>query len=137
MEKTKNELKLFPNYFKKIGLGIILLDIIFVVIVGLFFKETDFIQSNKKYMGIFSYDFLLIGIAVICFTKEKIEDERTVALRTQSMAIAFVFGIGFTIFSPFTSLIFENSIEFQESRQVTFIMLGTYLFYFIARKNSF
>lgn len=137
MEKKKNELRLLPNYFKKIGLAIILLIIFFVVIVGIFFRNTDFIQNHKSEMKIFSFDVLLIGTFLICLAKDKVEDERLILLRTQSMAIAFMFGVGFTIIMPFVELLFGDPITEGDSHQIILTMMWVYLFWFIARKKSF
>jgi hypothetical membrane protein len=137
MEKTKNVLRLLTNYFKKIGLAIILLSILFVVIVGIFFRETDFIQNHKLAMKIFSFDFLILGTFVICLSRDKEEDERIALLRTQSMALAFVFGVGFTIIGPLVDLVFGDPISKGDPHQIILTMIWVYLFWFIARKKSF
>ena len=137
MEKTKKVLPLFPNYFKKIGLGIILLNIIFLVLVKLYLRDLDLFQNYKSEIKILSFDILLIGIFIICLSEDKVEDERTLVLRTQSMAMAFLFGIGTTLIGPFISILFNDPIEFEESKSVIFLMLFTYLVFFIGRKKSF
>ncbi len=137
MEKTKNELRLLPNYFKKIGLGIILLSILFVVFIVLFLKDSDFFQNHKLAFKIFTFDFILFGIFIICLSREKVEDERIVLLRTQSMAFAFIFGVGFTIFGPPIAVLFGDPLSKGDPHQIIFTMLFMYLVYFIGRKKSF
>lgn len=137
MEKTKNAFRLLPNYFKIIGLGIILVTIILLVIRKIFFNELDFFQNHKSELKIFSFDFLLIGTFLICLAKDKIEDERIELLRTQSMAIAFVFGVGFTLLMPFVELLFGDPITEGDPHQIILTMMWVYLFWFIGRKKSF
>ena len=44
---------------------------------------------------------MLLGLFFVSLSKEQLEDERTSALRTQSFAWAFLFGIGYTIMMPY------------------------------------
>jgi hypothetical protein len=137
MEKPRNELMMMPNYFKKIGLMIILCAILFALIVPYFFRDTSLFQENKRSFRIFSMDVLLLGGFLYCLAKDKIEDERTMLFRTQAMATAFIFGVVFTITGPFFEILFGGSDLLVDAQQVIATMLLIYLGTFIGKKKSF
>jgi hypothetical protein len=64
---------------------------------------------ESKYFSIIDHNItdeiagilLLIGLALLCFSREKIEDERTQRIRSQSMILSFYINIVFILSSMF------------------------------------
>jgi len=79
-----------PNPFKKVGYGIAIICLGLVVgqqIVGIFPEWARFLLSTM----------LLLGLLMVSLSKEKIEDEFIISLRSRSYQFAFIFGLGYTL----------------------------------------
>jgi hypothetical protein len=87
-------IKLLPNYFKKIGLSLIIITIISVVIIKVFHFD-DLV--NKKILGTIVIDLLTIFCCMIIFSRDKIEDEMTILIRLKEFAGTFIFSVSFFI----------------------------------------
>ena len=79
-------IKLLPNYFKKIGLSLIIISIISAVILKVFHLDDLF---NKKIWGTIFMDLLIIFCSLIIFSRDKIEDEMTFLIRLKHFAGSF------------------------------------------------
>ena len=99
-------IKLLPNYFKKVGLSLIIISIMSAVIIKLFHLDDLF---NKKILGTIFLDLLIIFCCLIIFSRDKIEDEMTILIRLKQFAGTFagIVAMSFTyiasgslIFSP-------------------------------------
>ena len=73
-------IKLLPNYFKKVGLSLIIISIMSAVIIKVFHLDDLF---NKKILGTIFLDLLII------FSRDKIEDEMTILIRLKQFAGTF------------------------------------------------
>ena len=79
-----------PNRFKKVGVGIAIISMALVItqgITGIFPEWVRFLLNN----------LLMLGMLMVSLSKDKIEDEFVVTLRSKSYQVAFIFGIGYTI----------------------------------------
>jgi len=79
-----------PNHFKKVGVGIAIISLALVItqgITGIFPEWVRFLLNN----------LLMLGMLMVSLSKDKIEDEFVVTLRSKSYQVAFIFGIGYTI----------------------------------------
>jgi len=79
-----------PNRFKKVGVGIAIISMALVItqgITGIFPEWVRFLLNN----------LLMLGMLMVSLSKDKIEDEFVVTLRSKSYRVAFIFGIGYTI----------------------------------------
>jgi hypothetical protein len=113
MSKTNNffnkPLNLMPNYFKKIGLGLILSTLFFMIstkVVGF-----HFIPEKKVIIKVFLRDIAILGMFFIAFSKEKDEDELTMQIRLKALASAFVFFIFSQISWDIINLISGEPLE--------------------------
>jgi hypothetical protein len=79
-------IKLLPNYFKKVGLSLIIITIISIVITKVFHLDDMF---NKKILGTIFLDLLIIFCCLIIFSRDKIEDEMTILIRLKHFAGTF------------------------------------------------
>jgi hypothetical protein len=135
MERFQKIIPLFPNHFKKIGLGIILAGILTGITRKLFFNEARFFIENKHVIKIVAFDILLLGLLFYGFAKEKVEDERTFQLRLESLAFGFYFGAGQVILDPLISPLFGKAAIFQSGDKVLFMMLFFYIMTFLGKKR--
>ena len=79
-------IKLLPNYFKKVGLSLIIISIMSAVIIKVFHLDDLF---NKKILGTIFLDLLIIFCCLIIFSRDKIEDEMTFFIRLKHFAGTF------------------------------------------------
>jgi len=119
-----------PNWFKKIGIGIILISIVAFFVNKFSIEDID-IKLISKY-GI------LVGLLLISISKEKIEDELITSLRMQSYTFSFIAGVIITlltnpIFNFIANFISQRQGEnFQEvgDWEILWILLSVQVFYF-------
>ncbi|RFZ81855.1 hypothetical protein DYU05_18725 [Mucilaginibacter terrenus] len=78
-------------------------------------------------------DFFIVGLAVIAFSKETIEDERILAIRTKSLSAAFLFSIIFCLCISALNFILG---DFELSgHELTIVALIIYLLFFAYLKR--
>ena len=125
---------LLPSHFKKIGLGLFVLTFIF----GLTIKTMDveFLQSQKDLLKITFLNIFLLGLACIAFSRDKTEDEMTVALRLKAIAGAFGFEVLLVVTSPYVDFLVQEPIKDPSGQQVVFNMLIFYLLMYYGAKSA-
>jgi len=117
------ELKLLPNYFKKIGVAIFALTILLIIIF-----LNDIISVNRELGKSIITNIILIGLLIIALSKEKTEDERTTKLRLIAFASSFIFGVAFVIVMPFVNVLFDGN--FLSDVSTAQLILTMFLWYF-------
>lgn len=125
-------LKLLPNYFKKIGLGFVLISIVFIVSVKI--SGIHITAEIKEMMKTVFWDILILGMLFIAFSKEKDEDELTMLIRMKALASAFVYVVIFKIVNDVFSLFNQASDE--NMHGYFFQMMFWYFFVYYAAKLS-
>lgn len=93
MQKQRHhqpQLRLLPHYFKFIGSGIAVIGFIIICIIG----------EYNNIRGKVLLDMINIGCLLICFSKERIEDELLMLIRLQSAAYALIFSVLFVVIFP-------------------------------------
>ena len=125
-------LKLFPNYFKKVGLILILL--VAAVFIYLIWAQPVAIQQTKDLVKSILQSVFLAGILLIAVARDRVEDEQKQLLRLKAMATAFVFGMVYAIIDPFISLFFRTT-ENHDARELVGTMLIFYLVLFYILKQ--
>ncbi len=127
-----------PNYYKKIGLAIILISFLFLIA----FK---FIEGEPEWVRSILQKAMLVGLLVITISREKIEDELVQSLRSKAFSIAFILGVLYVLIQPLVNygvgiLIEPNDTNFEDlgDFQVLWFLLVVYLtaFWSLKRKNS-
>ena len=91
--------------FMRIGVTIVMLSI-----VGMFVRAFA-MEGDTEWMKLLLQKILLIGMLVMSLSKDKIEDEMTVALRAQSYAIAFVIGVVYALVMPYVEFGVSNMVN--------------------------
>lgn len=137
--KRLNKYKRFlvlPNYFKKIGLVIFIISLVFVLAVGFLTEGNETIKQIGK-------NITLISLLIIVLSKEKIEDELIEKLRGQAFTLAFITGVIYAIFQPYINYlvaavvkpekaVFEQLGDFV----ILWFMLVVYLCFFYMLKRT-
>jgi hypothetical protein len=120
-----------PNYFKKVGLLLILITIIFAVIYQFILFKKSSVLSKHIFL-----DTLIIGLFLFSFANEKLEDERIMLIRLKAIAQAFVFALTITIISPVFFAVFGNELRDLSSIEVILNMLTMYNISFYIQKRA-
>ena len=103
MKNDPNQIKLLPNKFKKLGIGLLVISL--VIHFAAKMKISDFdIELLKSISNI----GLLISFSLIAFTRDKDEDELTLKIRTTALVAGFLFGVVEVILQPFVHLLIEG-----------------------------
>ncbi|MEM6721012.1 MAG: hypothetical protein AAF611_16900 [Bacteroidota bacterium] len=120
-----------PNHFKKIGIAIAsvsFLSIIILKITGVELSETIKFISKR---------LLLVGLLVIALSREKVEDEMILSLRTKAFTGAFIGGVVYTLIFPAITytvrVLFDkkdNLLTDVGDFQILWFMLFMYLVFF-------
>ena len=108
-------IKLLPQYFKKVGLGIIIL----CVLVPLAFKllHIQTAPAKKEMIKHLAKDIFMIGLMFIAFSRDKIEDELTMLLRMKALIsgvmFTFIYIVVADVFNLFVSepIIVDNAFK--------------------------
>lgn len=116
------------NHFKKVGYSIAIGA--FILMIGRKFVEnSEWVRSILK-------PILLIGLLIVSFSKEKLEDEFVDSLRSQSYRLAFLLAVVYALVQPLINygvgfLFDENeTLQLFDYFQVLFFMLIVQLLFF-------
>ena len=134
VNKTKNQTGLLPNYFKIIGIVIIILA--FVPMIVIVTMKIGITQAQKETFKILTMNFLILGLLFVAWARDKIEDEMTVYVRLKSMAFTFSWAVLYVILKSLINLIFKFSMGDLSGQELVMTMLSVYLIlYFFKKKN--
>jgi hypothetical protein len=92
--------------------------------------------DNPIWLKPFLHGVLLIGLLIISVSKEKIENEFIVSLRSQSYRLAFILAIVYSLVQPLANFAIatlinqDNTFESFNYFQVLFFMLIVQLLFF-------
>ena len=132
MEKMFNRFILFPNYFKKIGIGILIVSFFISIIL----KKTGLIPIDLDLALLIHHEGLIIGLLIIAFSKDKLEDELTTQIRIHSLVRAFLFVTVYFLVSPIVHFFTKSKTQvFNDSSFILVMILVFYLFMFYRMKK--
>lgn len=132
MKNKQENLKLFPNYFKKISFGLLAFSIIILVL-----NKNSILGFDKELINELIKVGILVPLSILALTKDKEEDELTIKIRMNSYALSFLFGVIFYIVQPFTNLLFGKPFLFDlDSFQLILTMLFVYFLSFFSSKKN-
>jgi hypothetical protein len=124
-------LRLFPRWVKYVGLIWVILSLILSIVFSIVLHN-DFTFEGKNYIGVLSADF---GLLLICFSRDKIEDEMTNMIRLKSFYRSVILGFTMIIFLDLLEL-FLGGKSVTESFSLIGIILFMYLFMFYQTKSK-
>ncbi|MBU2929376.1 hypothetical protein [Winogradskyella psychrotolerans] len=88
--------------FMRIGIAIVLLTIVMM------FVRAFAMEGDTVWLKVLLQKFLLVGMLIMSLSKDKLEDEMTIILRTQSYAIALVVGVIYALVMPYVEFGVSN-----------------------------
>jgi len=94
-----------PPQFMIIGIAVVLLSIVMM------FIRAFAMDGDTEGLKLVLQKFLLVGMLIMSLSKDKLEDEMTIALRAQSYAIAFVIGVIYALVMPYVEFGVSNVIN--------------------------
>jgi len=125
-----------PHSFKKVGILLVVLSILFMFGRKLFDIE---VATTLKFV---LKRLLLVGLLLIAISKEKIEDEMIRTIRGQAFTIAFIAGVVYTLIQPLINYVVAFFIEKDKEPladlgdfQVLWFLLTMYLLFFYMIKR--
>ncbi|MGZ5246983.1 MAG: hypothetical protein ACXWV5_08100 [Flavitalea sp.] len=132
--QSKFVIPLFPNYFKKIGIGILVL----FFVPALIFKLTDnqFYLEYKQIFRQLTTSVFILGLFLIVWSKEKAENQFTQMLRYRALALTFLIAVFHVLLSPVIDLFFNDPLVDNKAIDVILNMLMVYLFIFYLTRKA-
>jgi hypothetical protein len=123
-----------PNYFKKIGIGMLILFFIPALIIKLL--DVSFYTQNRIFFREISTSVFILGLFFIAWSKEKNENNEIQLLRYKAFAVSFFFAVFRVLLTPLTDLLFGESVGDTKPTDVILNMLFIYLFIFYITKKA-
>lgn len=123
-----------PNYFKKIGIGILILFFVPSLIIKLL--DVSLFTQNRVFFRELTTSVFILGLFFIAWSKEKIENNEIELLRYKAFALAFFIAVLSVLFAPLTDLLFGGSEGGSKSTSVILQMLMIYLLIFYITKKA-
>ena len=129
MKNNQFRLRLLPNHFKKIGVGILVLTVLFFSL-----RLFNVLSFDKTLLLTISTRGILISLLIVAMSEEKIEDELTAYIRLDSLGASFIAVVVIVIITPLTAMLFGASEEsFQSSSSILILMFMMYFISFRSR----
>jgi len=122
---------LLPTYFKIIGIIVIALSF-----AAMFILKPIVGPDQKSLAKAITIDIAILGLFLIAWSRDKIEDEMSVHLRFNAMALSFIFGVMFCIMHPIVNLILGDTDFNLPGYQLVMTMLLFFIFTYTIKKNS-
>ena len=131
--KPKQVVGLLPFVFKRIGIAVMLLTLVPVLFYKTGLTKPDTLE--KEFMVTISLHILTLGMLIIAWARDRVEDERTLRIRLASLGFSFIMGAISAIAGPFIMLLVFGEFEAQSARDVVFLMLIIYLIGYYSQKK--
>ena len=131
-KRSKNETALLPKYFKKMGLVVMILAFVPKVVVKS--MNVEMVQTHKELFRIFTLNAFILGLLFVALSKDKVEDEMTVAIRLKAMAMTFSWTVLTVIVKPIVDLLFKQPLKDLTGQEVVMDMLFVYLIVYYLQK---
>lgn len=94
-----------PYSFLKVGI------VIAVLSIAVMFFRAFIMEGDTEWLKEITKKTLLIGMLMMSLSRDKEEDEMTIALRMQSYAIAFVVGVVYALVMPYVEYGVSNVVN--------------------------
>ncbi len=94
-----------PHKFMAIGIAISVVSIIAMFIRGFL------LEGDTEWLKLLLQKTLLVGMLIMSISKDKVEDEMTIQLRSQSYMIAFIVGVIYALIMPYVEFGVSNVVH--------------------------
>lgn len=132
--KAGGETGLLPFYWKKIGLAVMVLAFVPAIIVKVL--HLDIAQANKELFRLLTMNAFILGLLLVAWAKDRMEDEMTIAIRLKAMGWAFIWAILLVIIKPLVDLLLKDRIADMKSQELVVSMLFVYLLMYYLQKKG-
>ena len=125
---------LFPNYFKKIGILLILVSVAVAVAIKFLFPELE--PAQKELYKIIFYNMLILGLFFAAWSRDKFEDEMTLQVRMKAISFTFMTAVFYVIVRPFADMVMNDAAVELGSRELMIFMLMMYILFYKLQKRA-
>ncbi len=94
-----------PYKFMVIGIAISVVSIVIMFVRGFV------LEGDTEWLKLLLQKSLLVGLLIMSISKDKMEDEMTIQLRSQSYMIAFIVGVIYALIMPYVDLGVSNVVH--------------------------
>lgn len=134
-QAINNTAAFFPNYFKKIGLGLIIVAI--ALPLSAKFLKLEVTEVQKDFYKVLFFNVLILGLFFVAWSKDKFEDEMTMQIRMKAIGFTFMTSVFYIIFRPVIDLILQDPVTNMSAQELMIFMLFMYiLFYKLQKRNA-
>lgn len=130
----KSKLVLLPVYFRWIGLGILILAILYPLFIYVF--DPEILKTQKETAKMILLSTVNLGLFIIALSRGRNENEATMNLRLRSLVFACILGIVQTVLEPLKDLLVGEPLEDSKSQGLVLMLLLTYLVLFFLQKKA-
>lgn len=130
----KSKLVLLPVYFRWIGLGILILVILYPLFIYVF--DPEILKTQKETAKMILLSTVNFGLFIIALSRGRNENEATMNLRLRSLVFACILGIVQTVLEPLKDLLVGEPLEDSKSQGLVLMLLLTYLVLFLLQKKA-
>ena len=132
--QKKNKTGLLPNYFKKVGMAVMILAILPALIIKLI--DIQIAQAQKNLFKLMTMNVFILGLLFVAWAKDKVEDELTIMLRLKSMGFAFILAVLSVVMKPLTDVLFKDTLGDFKAQELVLSMLFVYLIMYYLQKKG-
>jgi hypothetical protein len=127
-----------PYRFMKIGI------LVFGLTIAGMFVRAFVLEGDTEWLKLLLQKTLLIGMLIMSLSKDKIEDEMTISLRSQSYAIAFVVGVAYALIMPYVEFGVSNLVhsggesykDLGDFQVLLFMLMIQLMFYHVLKRQG-
>ncbi len=94
-----------PHKFMAAGIAISVVSIVIMFVRGFV------LEGDTEWLKLLLQKSLLVGLLIMSISKDKMEDEMTIQLRSQSYMIAFIVGVIYALIMPYVDLGVSNVVH--------------------------
>ncbi len=94
-----------PHKFMAVGIAISVVSIVIMFVRGFV------LEGDTEWLKLLLQKSLLVGLLIMSISKDKMEDEMTIQLRSQSYMIAFIVGVIYALIMPYVDLGVSNVVH--------------------------
>jgi hypothetical protein len=134
MPVRHNQTGLLPNKFKKLGWVVVLLAILCALCTGAGIVPLE--ASVKESMRHVLLNVLILGMLLIAWAKDAIEDELTLLIRFRVLGSAFIWAVLLVIIKPLIEILLQDAMVEMGSQQLVLSMLFYYLMVYNIQKRN-
>ncbi|MEJ7913041.1 MAG: hypothetical protein WKF70_07795 [Chitinophagaceae bacterium] len=128
------KLALLPNYFKTVGIIIIILSFVApVIMINLI--DIEIFQTQKELVKYVLMNFVILGLVLIALASEKVEDDFTNSIRVKSGIFSFLSMIAYVILKPVNDFFLKSPDLDYDAQDLVLVMLFVYLILFLIQKQ--